>query len=151
MQFKTYIRNVKEKQKDIKTSLSNLSGANTLNEFQSVPKNYVLIYEWTIYTSRKCRQISEQTKKQERQRLRLLPLSAVFMSTRLWFKVSLPVLWLLLVHPLLSLFKKADGSLGLLHKAINVDFKVLILTKLCKSLILLIFAQNKAQMLVGIG
>lgn len=63
----------------------------------------------------------------------------------------LPVLRLLLIHPLLSLFKKADGSLGFLHKAIDVDFKVLILAKLRESLVLLIFAQYKAQMLVGIG
>lgn len=65
-------------------------------------------------------------------------------------KVLLPVLRLLLVHPLFSLLKEADGSLGFLHKAVDVDFKVLVLTELRESLVLLIFAQYKAQMLVGI-
>lgn len=62
----------------------------------------------------------------------------------------LPVLGLLLVHPLLPLLEQSDGSFGFLHKAVDVDFKVLVLTQLGQPLVLLVFAQNKAQMLVGI-
>lgn len=65
-------------------------------------------------------------------------------------RVLLPVLWLLLIHPLLPLFEQADGSFGFLHQAVDVDFKVLILTELGQPLVLLIFAQYKPQMLVGI-
>lgn len=64
--------------------------------------------------------------------------------------VLLPVLWLLLIHPLLPLFEQSDGSFGFLHQAVDVDFKVVILTELGQPLVLLIFAQYKTQMLVGI-
>lgn len=63
----------------------------------------------------------------------------------------LPVLGLLLVHPLLPLLEQSDGSFGFLHEAVDVDFKVLVLTQLGQPLVLLVFAQNKPQMLVGIG
>lgn len=65
-------------------------------------------------------------------------------------KVVLPVLRLLLIHPLLPLFEQSDGSFGFLHQAVDVDLKVVILTELGQPLVLLIFAQNKTQMLVGI-
>lgn len=64
--------------------------------------------------------------------------------------VVLPVLRLLLIHPLLPLFEQSDGSFGFLHQAVDVDFKVVVLTELGQPLALLILAQYETQMLVGI-
>lgn len=63
---------------------------------------------------------------------------------------SLPVLGLLLVHPLLALFKETDCPFRFLHQAIDVDFKVFILAELCEFLVLLVFAEDHPQVLVRV-
>lgn len=62
----------------------------------------------------------------------------------------LPVLRLLLVHPLLALLEEADRSLGLLHEAIDVDLEVLVLAELGQFLGVLVLAEDQAQVLVGV-
>lgn len=66
-------------------------------------------------------------------------------------RALLPVLRLLLVHPLLPLFEQPDGSFGFLHQAVDVDFEVLVLAELGQPLVLLVFAQDETQVLVGVG
>lgn len=63
---------------------------------------------------------------------------------------TLPVLGLLLVHPFLALFKETDCPFRFLHQAVDVDFKVVILTELCEFLVLLVFAQDHPQVLVRV-
>lgn len=61
-----------------------------------------------------------------------------------------PVLRLLLVHPLLAFLEEADRSLWLLHEAVDVDFKVLVLAQLSQLLVVVILTQYKPQVLIRV-